>query len=76
MAAEIAVGNLGPLYVPSKIEIMTLGASRIGNVAYAQAINNAGFKDVARVVHSTDIVPHIPFRRRHSRKLSKTVRCI
>lgn len=61
MASNIAIGSLGTKFVPSKIELITFGSSRVGNKYFAESINNAGFADVARIVHSTDILPHIPF---------------
>ena len=61
MASNIAVGSLGPKFIPSKIELVTFGSSRVGNRHFAESIDHAGFADVARIVHSTDILPHIPF---------------
>jgi hypothetical protein len=59
MASNIAVGSLGPKFSPSKIELVTFGSSRVGNKYFAESIDGAGFADVARIVHSTDILPHI-----------------
>lgn len=61
IASNIAVGSLGPKFIPSKIELITFGSSRVGNKYFAESIDNAGFADVARIVHSTDVLPHIPF---------------
>jgi hypothetical protein len=67
MTANIALGSLGPLMTPARTEFISLGASRIGNVAYAQLMDSSGFKDLARIVHSTDLVPHMPFLYKYQR---------
>ncbi|KAJ3075544.1 hypothetical protein HDU98_007790 [Podochytrium sp. JEL0797] len=43
-----------------KVKIVTMGQPRTGNKAFANYVNNAGFKLLARVVHYTDIIPHLP----------------
>ena len=61
MACHIAIGTLGPSFQASDTELVTFGSSRVGNKDFAHTIDKAGFLDVARIVHSTDILAHIPF---------------
>lgn len=60
MASSMAIGNFGAKFVPSKIELVSLGAPRVGNKYFAESIDKAGFADVARIVHSTDMVARVP----------------
>ena len=69
MGYMIAKGKLGPDVTPTKTELITLGASRVGNMAFANVINKAGFRDTTRLVHSTDSVPHMPWTTGTDRKL-------
>jgi hypothetical protein len=59
---EVALGTIGDWIKPNKVELYSFGASRVGNTAYAEKINKASFKEVARFVHSTDILAHFPFK--------------
>jgi hypothetical protein len=43
--------------------MMTFGQPRVGNQAYADAINTAGWIRNLRLVHSTDIFVHLPLRK-------------
>ena len=62
MAYMIATGQFGvDILTPQRVEIITLGSSRVGNQEFADILNGAGFKHMARLVHSTDLVPHLPF---------------
>lgn len=75
MAYMIATGQFGlGVLVPQQIEIITLGASRVGNQEFADILNGAHFKHMARLVHSNDLVPHLPFS--HGRKCKFSSICL
>ena len=71
MGALISTGEFGPDFRPSRIEIVTLGSPRVGNQAFAHTINQAGFKDLVRLVHSHDLIPHLPFTQGNNGMFSK-----
>ena len=60
MAYSVAKGQWGAEIIP-KVELVTIGGLRAGNKAFADTINKAGFKETARLVHSNDMVPHLPY---------------
>ncbi|KAH7708821.1 Protein F25A2.1, partial [Aphelenchoides avenae] len=59
--ASLAAGSLAQqgIYPSANIRLYTFGQPRTGNVAYAQAIEHL-VPEAYRVVHSHDIVPHVP----------------
>jgi hypothetical protein len=59
LALDIAHGYLKNEFDVRKVNLITLGQPRVGNNAYAIAMDNANFSNIARIVHSTDIFPHL-----------------
>ena len=62
LALDIAKGNLRKLFDPSRVELITFGSPRVGNAAYAEAMNKAKWHNLVRLVHTTDVFVHLPPR--------------
>jgi predicted lipase len=59
LALDIAKGYLKNEFDVGKVELITLGQPRVGNREYALAMDNSKFLNIARIIHSTDIFPHL-----------------